>query len=60
MVLTKLQGVLEDRNMTIAELAVKTMLSVSAIQNAKKGRGVSLATAKRIAQSLKMDLCNLK
>lgn len=56
MVLTKLEQVMKDREMTVEELAVKTMLSAKSILTAKKGRGVSLNTGKRIAKGLKLNL----
>ena len=59
MVLTKLDEVLKDRSMTVEELAVKSMLSAKSIYNASKGRGVSLNTAKRIAQGLKLKISQL-
>ena len=60
MVLTKLQEIMTQLNMTDEQLAVKTMMTSRSIQNAKKGRGVSLNSAKRIAKALKMDLNKLK
>jgi predicted transcriptional regulator len=60
MVLTKLNDVLKNRGMTVEELAAKSMLSAKSIYNAGKGRGVSLNTAKRIAQSLKLSVSQLK
>jgi hypothetical protein len=46
--------------MSDEQLAVKTMLTVRSIQNAKKGRGVSLNTSKRIAKGLKLTLKELE
>jgi transcriptional regulator with XRE-family HTH domain len=59
MVLTKLPEILKNREMSDEQLAVKTMLTVRSIQNAKKGRGVSLNTSKRIAKGLKLTLDQL-
>jgi transcriptional regulator with XRE-family HTH domain len=59
MVLTKLTEILKNREMSDEQLAVKTMLTVRSIQNAKKGRGVSLNTSKRIAKGLKLTLDQL-
>jgi transcriptional regulator with XRE-family HTH domain len=60
MVLTKLTEILKNREMSDEQLAVKTMLTVRSIQNAKKGRGVSLNTSKRIAKGLKLTLKELE
>jgi predicted transcriptional regulator len=60
MVLTKLTEILENRGMAIEELAAKTLLSAKTIYNAKKGRGVSLNTGKRIAKTLRLDLSQLQ
>ena len=57
--LTKLTEILKNREMSDEQLAVKTMLTVRSIQNAKKGRGVSLNTSKRIAKGLKLTLDQL-
>ena len=59
MVLTKLQQIMSEREITIEELAAQTMMSSRSIFNAKRGRGVSLNTGKRIAKGLKMKLEHL-
>jgi len=59
MVLTKLGQIMEDRGMTVEELAVKAMMSSRSIMNAKKGKGVSRNTCKRIAKAFKIDLGQL-
>jgi transcriptional regulator with XRE-family HTH domain len=59
MVLTKLQQIMTERNMTDEQLAAKTMMTSRSIQNAKRGRGVCLNTGKRIAKGLKLDLSQL-
>jgi transcriptional regulator with XRE-family HTH domain len=56
MVLTKLKDVMAEQNMTIEELAAKCMMSARSIIKAKKERGVSLNTCKRIAKGLNMKL----
>lgn len=56
MVLSKLEKIMADRGITSAELAVKTIMSVRSVENAKKRRGVSLMTGKRIASGLKLNL----
>lgn len=59
MVLTKLKEIMENKGMTAADLASKAMMSTKSIDNATKGKGVSLNTGKRIALSLKMKLEDL-
>lgn len=59
MVLNKLQEAMQSRELTVAELAAKTMMSTRTIENAKSKKGVSLNTGKRIALSLKMKLEDL-
>lgn len=59
MVLKKLQETMDQKDVTVAELAAKTMMSTRTIDNAKRGRGVSLNTGKRIAIGLKMKLEDL-
>ena len=59
MVLTKLHKQMIEKQVSAVELADKTIMSVRSIDNAKKGRGVSLGTCKRIAAGMKMKLEDL-
>jgi transcriptional regulator with XRE-family HTH domain len=59
MVLTRLAETLKLKSITAEELAAKSLMSVRSVENAKRGRGVSLTTSKRIALSLKMQLEDL-
>ena len=59
MILTKLQKTMDDRQLTVEELAAKSLMSARSILNAKRGRGVALNTAKRLAICLRMKLEDL-
>ena len=59
MVLTQLEKVMGERKISAEELAAKTLMSVRSVENAKKGKGVSLNTGKRISHGLKMKLDEL-
>lgn len=59
MVLTKLEEAMSMRNISDAWLAEKTLLSTRTVEKARKGRGVSLSTGKRIAKVFKIKLEDL-
>ena len=59
MVLKNLTEVMSDRNITVEELAVHTMMSARSITNARRSKGVCLNTGKRIAKALKINLSEL-
>ena len=56
MVLSQLGAKMQKRNISNVELAAKTMMSSRSIENAKKGKGISINTGRRIAAGMKMKL----
>ena len=56
MVLTQLHDQMVKKRISTVELAEKTIMSIRSIENAKKGKGASLGTCKRIAAGMKMKL----
>lgn len=59
LVLTKLEEAMATRNISDAWLAEKALLSTRTVEKARKGRGISLSTGKRIAKVVKVKLEDL-
>jgi len=56
MMLPKLQEFMKRNNISDEELAVKSLVSVRSIQNAKRCKSINRNTGKRIAQALKIKI----
>ena len=56
MVLSKLQNVMSEKNISPEHLANAAGVSVRTIENARRGKGVSLNTGKHIAKGIKIKL----